>query len=228
MSRQSVEVAEVIDGDTLRLKGGVLLRMQGINTPEVENPHRRAERGGKAASRWLKNTLDGGERINIAFTGDTPKKDRYGRLLAHAFKGDTNLQAQLLTRGLGQSFSLDDDPLIRCYGNIERRARKSGSGLWAWPEYAPQSVGDALADGKGHKLVRAKVGETSLSRKNFWLHLEGGLGAKIERQHLDLFEGIDLTSLAGRIVTLRGFVFHSHNRWMLDLRHPNDLWLDDK
>ncbi|EDY86210.1 thermonuclease family protein [gamma proteobacterium HTCC5015] len=229
--RQVAAIDTVIDGDTVRLRDQRLIRLIGIDTPEVDGPYRRAERGGDEASRWLKQQLPPGQTVTLVHFGKTLEKDRYGRYLAHLYAEQENLQAALLQRGLATGFNLDHDALRPCYGRLEAQARQQKTGLWRYPQQQPISVKAAIEAGKGFRLVQGTVTGLKSSRRNQWLMLEGGLGLYIrhsDSQRLGPHFPPQSALRRGQQLVARGYLFFSHNRWMLRIRHPNDLWLGDK
>ncbi len=85
------QVAQVIDGDTIRLTSGERVRLIGVNAPE------RKEWLGSMATKCLKDIL-GGQRVRLE-VGVEPR-DRYKRLLAHVYTKDgLYVNAELLRRG---------------------------------------------------------------------------------------------------------------------------------
>lgn len=91
-------VAHCFDGDTIKLMDRRVVRLAGIDAPEV--PHK----GSKAQyySRQARKVLSGlakGKQVNLVFPGLHPK-DNYGRLVCEAFldNGDS-LNAMLVEQG---------------------------------------------------------------------------------------------------------------------------------
>lgn len=95
-------VAEVFDGDTIKLNTGEIVRYIGIDTPELHE---------KKAGRWenvdepfareaylLNKSLVQGKRVQLVF--DKEEKDRYGRLLCYVFAGNVFVNERLLREGL--------------------------------------------------------------------------------------------------------------------------------
>lgn len=87
------KVIDVIDGDTIQLSGGEMIRYIGINTPEVR------ERSGKE---WIYDpspfSLEAKEYNKslvknkfVKIKTDTQKRDKFGRILAYVYTLDKNL-----------------------------------------------------------------------------------------------------------------------------------------
>jgi micrococcal nuclease len=63
---------------------------------------------------------------------DVQARDRYGRLLAYVWLGDTMVNAELLRLGLAQVMTVP--PNVRhqaLFLKLQREARESGRGLWS-------------------------------------------------------------------------------------------------
>lgn len=71
-------VANVIDGDTIQLLDGKIVRFVGIDTPETVDPKRPVGCWGKQASLETKGLLKGKE---VILQKDVSEEDKYGRLL---------------------------------------------------------------------------------------------------------------------------------------------------
>ncbi len=127
-------VARVIDGDTVELADGRRVRYLGINTPETRHrvgqqwvyaPEPFAEEATKVNRRLVE-----GKTVRLEF--DVRSYDKYHRLLAHVYVGDTLVNAELLQRGLARVLVIP--PNVRHaeeFESLERAARKQRVGLWS-------------------------------------------------------------------------------------------------
>ena len=100
-------VVIVVDGDSLRC-GTERLRLLGIDAPELNGcrPGRQCVSGdGKAALR----SLEAAVRKHGPFRYERIGKDRYGRTLAMAWAGSTNLACWQLRRGYAAYVAKWDD-----------------------------------------------------------------------------------------------------------------------
>jgi endonuclease YncB( thermonuclease family) len=85
----------VVDGDTIRLRSGVYVRLIGIDTPEA------GECGYRAAKRKLDQWVGGTVRlVNPAGVGD---RDSYGRLLRYVHDAGRDTGLGLIKRGLAKA-----------------------------------------------------------------------------------------------------------------------------
>ena len=96
-----VKVEKVIDGDTLRLSSGKLVRLIGINTPEIDHKLGNSQTFAEDARDYLRSVVRNSRNELLLLPG-IEKEDRHSRLLAHIFspKGK-NIQAEMLHNGLG-------------------------------------------------------------------------------------------------------------------------------
>ena len=123
----------VIDGDTVQLADGRLVRYIGIDTPEVRrkegqtwvmDPEPYAREATEANRRLVE-----GRRVRLEYDAQT--QDRYGRLLAYVYVGDLFINAKLIEDGLAQPITIP--PNVRFaeqFHALSRRAREQQKGLW--------------------------------------------------------------------------------------------------
>lgn len=84
----------VVDGDTIDVQGVGRIRFVGVNTPE------RGQAGYQEAKDFVTSLCLG---KNVGLDIDNAKHyDKYGRVLAVVYAGDTNVNAELLKRGYAE------------------------------------------------------------------------------------------------------------------------------
>lgn len=135
-----------MDGDTIRVDLPVLgdtpVRFIGMDTPESRKNNRTKlqarEEGkdleqiialGKRATKHLQSKLRKGDLVRLEF--DAERTDRYGRVLAYVWSGDTMLNA-LMVRD-GYAYPLTIPPNVKyeeLFRDLFREAREQGRGLW--------------------------------------------------------------------------------------------------
>lgn len=118
-------VVDVHDGDTLRLQSGQRVRLWGIDAPELKQAY-------GVASRDHLARLVSGKVVRLEPHGE----DRYGRLLAVVWVGQTCCNESLLKAGLAWWYR-KYTPGERLYEGLERVARAGRVGLWAGQPVAP-------------------------------------------------------------------------------------------
>src|SRR5918996_1115907 len=126
----SGEVVEVTDGDTIEvsLPDGVEdVRYIGVDTPEVD-PNIGVECFGKQASE-LNAELVEGEQVRLVF--DAERRDRYDRLLAYVYVGETFVNAELVRRGYARTLTIEpNDTFAERFARLAQEAANAGRGLW--------------------------------------------------------------------------------------------------
>ncbi len=126
-------VVRVSDGDTIRVRLASgreeRVRYIGVDTPETAKPGAPAECFADRAAAFNARLVDG---RTVRLVRDVEERDRYGRLLAYVYAGETFINAELIRRGYAQPLTVP--PNVRQAGRFRRlaeEARRAGSGLWA-------------------------------------------------------------------------------------------------
>lgn len=126
-------VAKVVDGDTIELGNGKVVRFIGIDTPETVDPRRPVGCFGKEASNETKKLLSGKE---IILQKDVSETDKYKRLLRYIFltleNGQTLFVNDYLVReGFAKVLTYPPDVKFNEQLRIAERLAKEGKkGLW--------------------------------------------------------------------------------------------------
>ncbi len=124
-----VEVATVIDGDTLRLNDGRWVRLIGIDTAEIDHRNAMAEPWAVEAWQALAQMTNGG-RVHLKYGPD--RFDSHGRLLAHVFDERGNwVNEQMISRGLAHVLYVE--PNIEAFPKLlvaQQKAINSRIGQW--------------------------------------------------------------------------------------------------
>ena len=118
----------VIDGDTITLVGGTVVRLVQIDAPEVRGSDCYADE----ATATLARLLPPQTRVRIETDPALDHRDRYGRTLAYVFKQDENLNKTLVEQGAasvwfygGDRGRYADELLAAA-----QEAQAAGRGLW--------------------------------------------------------------------------------------------------
>ena len=123
-----VRVTSVIDGDTIEVEGGWLVRYVGIDTPETVHPSKPVECFGKEAAAKNRELVEGKK---VRLERDVEDKDKYGRLLRYVYVDDLMVNAELVR--LGYAYSVSYPPNVKyqqLFLQLERQAREQELGLW--------------------------------------------------------------------------------------------------
>jgi micrococcal nuclease len=124
-------VVRVVDGDTIhvRLADRVeKVRYIGVDSPEIHHPVKGEEPGGRAAATVNRGLVEG---RHVRLELDVRTRDRWGRLLAYVWVGDTMINAELIR--LGYAHVMTVPPNVRyqeLFVKLQREAREAGRGLW--------------------------------------------------------------------------------------------------
>ncbi len=130
--RQVVDVQRVVDGDTLLLRGGQRLRLQGVDTPETVLEDHPVEEWGPEATAFTKEFVRAaGGRIEIELDGEAT--DQYDRWLRFVWHDGRMLNEELIRAGLararlGYDYSQAKKARFR---RAQQEAQRAGIGLWS-------------------------------------------------------------------------------------------------
>ena len=122
-------VKRVVDGDTIVLANNERVRYIGINTPETKHPKKPVEWMGKEASEFNRKLV---EHKFASLEFDVEVRDKYGRLLAYVYVGDTFVNAELLKEGYAQVFTVPPNvKYVDFFLELQKYARDNKKGLWS-------------------------------------------------------------------------------------------------
>ena len=123
-----------MDGDTIQLADGRLLRYIGINAPEVRR---------KVNGRWVEapepfslaaaeanRQLVEGRKVRLEY--DVQTRDRFGRLLAYVYVDDAMVNEELVREGMAQPLTIRPDvKYTERFRELAEEARRENRGLWS-------------------------------------------------------------------------------------------------
>ncbi len=227
-------VSRIVDGDTLMLDNGLVVRLIGIQAPHLAL-------GRPGLADWPKakdseaalTRLALGRPVLLRYGGE--EKDRYGRLLAQVFvagEPQTWLQQQMLLAGMARVYSFPDNRacLAELYA-AETRARSAGLGIWSDPYYRVRRAERpaAFSTLAGHyELVEGRVLKAARSGGRVYLNFgriyKEDFTAVIDARALRLFadEHLDPLKLGGALVRVRGWIDLSEGP-RIAITHPEQI-----
>ena len=139
-SSWAATVAAVIDGDTVRLDDGNIVRYLGVNTPEHGQPfYEEARRFNAQLVLGKPVRLETRER----------ERDKYRRELAYVFVDDVLVNAQIVTEGWGHVFILDPLPQTEEWLRLQKQAQDQHKGIWRNGARGPLKITTVHANAKG-------------------------------------------------------------------------------
>jgi len=212
-------VTEIVDGDTLLLDTGRVVRLIGIQAPKLalgRAGHEDWPRGDEARQALSDLTL--GKPVLLRYGGE--EIDRHGRTLAQLFvtAGADPLWVQqaMLAGGQARVYSFPDNRA--CVAELlaaEGRARAAGLGIWADSHYRVRRAdrpADLIARAGNYEIAEGRVlaaerlgGQVFL---NFGRYYKEDFTAVIDARALRQFAGtgLDPARLGGALVRVRGWV----------------------
>lgn len=112
-----VLITSVVDGDTIIIEDGTVIRLLNINAPEKN------VKGYQESKDFLSNYTN--RTVRIEYSGN----DRYNRKLARIY--DPNyINLEIVKRGLGTKFLVQEKETTE-FSNAEKQAIKNKLGIWS-------------------------------------------------------------------------------------------------
>lgn len=236
-ARETGTVAGVIDGETLILVDGRTVRLIGAKAPmpplgwRGDDPWPFVDDAREALAALAAN-----RQVELGL-GDG-RLDRHGRLLAQVFVvgGDRRLwlQEALIAKGLARVYSFPDNRA--CVGELlarEAEARAERRGLWGSSLYRTAGALDLKRLGRlihSYQLVEGTVVSVGEGGGRIYLNFaedwRRDFTVSVDRKAAPAFvaAGIDLKSLAGKRLLVRGFLAW-RNGPMIEASHPEQIEL---
>jgi len=122
---ETPKVTNVIDGDTVKLENGEVVRLIGIDAPETTQ-------GGQCFATQATQKLE--ELVldkKVELEKDVSETDRYNRLLRYIWLGDTLINEFLVREGFAKVSTYPPDVKYKDrFIEAERLAREENKGLW--------------------------------------------------------------------------------------------------
>ncbi|MGB0211662.1 thermonuclease family protein [Algiphilus sp.] len=219
---RKVEVARVIDGDTVALADGRRVRIIGIDAPEIARRGAPGEPGGLAASRFLQRLLDD---VPVTVETGASARDDYDRLLAYLAlpEGDDVGERMLRAGQAVVSAHPDNMQRIARYFAAEADARSAARGLWRRDAYRPRPARDAMRFRNSYRQLHGRVAGVRVGGSGAEIRLEAGLQLRVTEALLPRFDAERLRGLTGRRVLARGTVRQHDGSPVIRLRDPAQL-----
>lgn len=126
-------VNRVVDGDTIEVQIDgeyEIVRLLGVDSPEVNSSYTKEECYGPEASAYLKELL---KNQSVYLSGDKQNnnRDKYNRLLRYVFMQDgTFVEEALLKNGYAYNYDYFPSRFKEQFNKWEEEAQQRGLGLW--------------------------------------------------------------------------------------------------
>jgi len=127
----TTSIRRVLDGDTVKLKTGVTVRLVGVDCPELKDKDRRTAGMGRKARDYARRLCQGKK---VMVHPVAPYRDRYGRLLAYIYLADASgrfVNEDIVRSGYGLSYRKYPHPKLDAFNLAEAEAKAAKAGLWA-------------------------------------------------------------------------------------------------
>lgn len=234
---ETSRVTEIIDGDTIiidpPINGATEIRLVGIQAPKLPLGRKGFEAWPLSdESKAALSALILGKDVTVYYGGR--KLDRHGRLLAHIRTRDgVWAQGRMIRSGMARVYSfVDNRSEVGALLEQESLARSENEGIWAHPYYAVRTPDTVSAFIGQYELVEGA--STAIAEVNGRIYMNFGedwrkdFTITVEKKSRKLFDaiGIDLLSLTGRHIRIRGWV-RSFNGPLINLNHPERLEILD-
>jgi len=122
------QIVRIIDGDTMEVDKIGLIRLIGVDTPELYHPMKPVQYFAERASRYTKNISES-KSVRLEF--DQELVDKYGRRLAYVYFEDGRmLNAEIIKNGFGFAYTKYPFRYKKEFIGYEKEAREKGLGLW--------------------------------------------------------------------------------------------------
>ncbi len=119
------KVKRVVDGDTIELVNGQIVRYVGVNAPNNGEPFE--EEATEANAK-----LVSGKTVTLEY--DTYTSDRFGRVLAYPFVDGKNVVVELAKKGLVRVTIYEDRRRLKYQDELlkaQEEAQKKKRGIWS-------------------------------------------------------------------------------------------------
>lgn len=216
---EGARVAEVFDGDTVRLTDGRHVRLIGINAPELGHDGQPDEPLAAAARERLRRLVEGRE-VRLLF--EEQQHDHYGRLLAHLELTDgTRVEEVLLKEGLASTIAIPPD--VREIARLqaaEALARQGHRGLWADSYYVSEAAETLNPARTGYRFVHGLVTHVGVSRKYVYLDIGSRFALRIAQDDWQRYFHVRPESWRGARIEARGWITEYQGRLHMNIGHP--------
>ena len=219
-------VVEAIDGQTLRLAGGRIVRLAGIQAPQPPLGLREGGQWRRAteAAEALAALVDGRE-ITLHGPEKALSTDRHGRLPAQVTRADGLwLQGALLSAGVARVYTaFENEEIAPALYGAEDIARRAGRGIWADPYYRVHCADNLDNATDATRVVQGRVLDVAdingALYLNFGADWRSDFTIRVERRDRRRLGWREAPkSLEGALVEIRGWVYW-FNGPVIDLDH---------
>ncbi len=210
----AIKVQKVINGKTLILENGILVRLASLQVPnihELTGKKRPGEPLGEEAAQTLRQLVEGKK---VSLLPDPPQMDRHGRRLAFLTLADgRSVQEEMLKAGMALVYPFADQrDKAKELLAAEKEARAAQRGIWADAYWEPADAASIRVPRERYQLVRGIISKVAGAGGNWYLNF--GKDYKTDftafikgSDYRKYFKNYNLMDLQGKQVLLRGWVY---------------------
>ncbi|ABV89086.1 thermonuclease family protein [Shewanella pealeana] len=221
---ETVTLDYINDGDTITLTDGRLIRLIGVDSPEIDFEFPALSQPyATSAKAFLSDRIKPGQTLLLAF--DKRRLDPFGRTLAYVYTQELqHLQELMLANGYAKARVYQNDYFWQCLSQIEQVAREDRVGLWSLKDYQAKST-DTLSRIDANKWLEVRGVVTGYERKgqNFELKIDNNLVVMMSQQDIGKFSNILTLELLETSVVVRGKLYFSYGKYRLNATHPSQI-----
>jgi micrococcal nuclease len=215
---EQVHVTHVVDGDTVVLQDNRVIRLIGINSPELGRDGAPDEPLAQAARAQMQRLVAGRD---VTLVHGEEQSDHYGRQLAHLVLADgRDAQEVMLRQGLAALVAIPPNVRwVERYEAAEQDARENRRGLWADPYFTPIPAERVDRARSGFHFVQGHVRKVRETEHDIYLFLSDDFAVMIARSDWHHFLA---RPSAFRNVRLEasGWLTVHDGHWRLRVHHP--------
>jgi len=224
-------VVEVVDGDTLVLDDGLVVRLVGIQAPKLplgRDGFRAWPLADEARAALAALTLE--QRVVLSYGGQ--RRDRYDRALAHLHLDDGRwVQGVLLRDGWARVYSFRDNrAAVAEMLALEQQARAGRRGIWRLDWYRVRTPEETDRDVGSFQLVAGRVRSVAVVRGRLYLNYgedwRSDFTVSVAPRDVKTFDraGFPYAKLEGQPIRVRGWI-RRYNGPLIEATHPEQIEL---
>ncbi len=161
-------VSRVIDGDSIELSSGEIVRYIGIDTPEIREKENAGwvykPRPYAEEAREFNQKLVKGKSVKLEF--DVQKRDKYKRLLAYVYIGEKMVNIEMVKEGFAMIYTYPPNlKYSQRFLDAQTEARDNKRGLWVDLEENKIPASQAKKNIGRVRMIESEVIDTHLTEK---------------------------------------------------------------
>lgn len=212
-------VVKVVDGDSLKLSDGRMVRLIGVNAPDYGKERKPDEPLAREAHQLLAKLVDG---RCVSLIAEADPTDRYGRVLAHVIlPGGVSVEETLIKQGLAWMIAIS--PNVAWTAKLtaaESEARLERRGIWKLSEYKPMAAALLNHSHTGFRLIEGTVQRVGRSRYAYYFDLTTRTTLLVTRADWGRYFHGDPNHLLNRRLIARGWLSAHNERLRIRVHHP--------